>query len=39
MSSSTEPTEYYSYQPDGALPAVFAITIGASLVLHIWQNM
>ncbi|KAK5956023.1 hypothetical protein OHC33_002596 [Knufia fluminis] len=38
MSSSTDPTEYYSYNPNKVLPAVFAALVGASFGLHISQN-
>ncbi|KFY60403.1 hypothetical protein V496_05339 [Pseudogymnoascus sp. VKM F-4515 (FW-2607)] len=38
MSSTTEITSYYAYDPSHALPAVFAALVGISLILHTWQN-
>ncbi|KFY88261.1 hypothetical protein V500_06451 [Pseudogymnoascus sp. VKM F-4518 (FW-2643)] len=38
MSSSTEITSYYAYDPSHALPAVFAALVGISFLLHTWQN-
>ncbi|OJJ50391.1 hypothetical protein ASPZODRAFT_149721 [Penicilliopsis zonata CBS 506.65] len=38
MSSNSEATSLYPYTPSHVLPAIFSVLIGASLVLHLYQN-
>ncbi|PGH27723.1 hypothetical protein AJ80_00510 [Polytolypa hystricis UAMH7299] len=38
MSSDSEITSYYPYEPNHVLPAIFAALVGMSLLIHVWQN-
>ncbi|KAJ5727254.1 hypothetical protein N7493_005074 [Penicillium malachiteum] len=39
MGSTDEEVNYYLYKPSHVLPAVFAVVVGISMLLHIFQNL
>ncbi|KAF2185310.1 hypothetical protein K469DRAFT_632535 [Zopfia rhizophila CBS 207.26] len=38
MAADAVVTTYYPYKPNHVLPAIFAAIVGASFLVHIWQN-